>query len=62
MTEQVLMQKLDNSPDSLKASILQHVRYSLGKEWAHLSRHDLFMAVSLAVRDRLVDSMLETEQ
>lgn len=55
-------QKLDNSPEALKESIMQHVRYSLGKEWAHLSRHDLFMAVSLAVRDRLVDGMLETEK
>lgn len=60
-TQQAHLQKLDSTPEALKASILKHVRYSLGKEWAHLSRHDLFMAVSLAVRDRLVDKMLETE-
>lgn len=54
--------KLENSPEAIQASILQHVRYSLGKEWGHLSRHDLFMVVSLAIRDRLVDQLLESEQ
>lgn len=57
-----LTQKLTNTPEAIQASILQHVRYSLGKEWGSLSRHDLFMAVSLAIRDRLVDQLLETEQ
>ncbi|RMF89836.1 MAG: glycogen/starch/alpha-glucan phosphorylase, partial [Nitrospinota bacterium] len=38
-----------------------HARYSLGKEWEDLSPRDLFMALSLAVRDRLVDGMLKTE-
>jgi starch phosphorylase len=45
----------------LQESIRHHIRYSLGKEWKHLSGHDLFMAVALAVRDRLVDRMLATE-
>ncbi|MGV3523346.1 MAG: glycogen/starch/alpha-glucan phosphorylase [Candidatus Sericytochromatia bacterium] len=53
---------LDNSPEALQQSILQHVRYSLGKEWHQLSRQDHFMAVSLAVRDRLVDRLLDTEK
>ena len=53
---------LKTDPSSLKDSILQHIRYSLGKQWQNLSRHDLYMAVSLAVRDRLVDGMLETEE
>jgi len=42
-------------------SIRRHVRYSLGKEWDRLSGQDLFAAVALAVRDRLVDQMLATE-
>jgi starch phosphorylase len=46
----------------LQASILQHARYSLGKEWADLSAEDRFTAVALAVRDRFMDRMLETEE
>jgi glycogen phosphorylase len=46
---------------ALQESIRHHVRYSLGKEWHHLSGKDLFMAIALAVRDRLVDGMLATE-
>lgn len=42
-------------------SIRRQVRYSLGKEWRNLSGYDLFMAVALAVRELLVDRMLETE-
>src|SRR5262245_6100450 len=46
---------------ALQESIRHHVRYSLGKEWHHLSGKDLFVALALAVRDRLVDGMLATE-
>ncbi len=42
-------------------SIRRQVRYSLGKEWRNLSGYDLFTAVALAVRELLVDRMLETE-
>lgn len=61
MSEPLLAEKRANDPEALKASVLKHVRYSLGKIWEDLSLHDLFMAVSLAVRDRLVDSLLDTE-
>ena len=44
----------------LKDSIQRHARYSLGKNWSDLSPRDRFNAVALAVRDRLVDRMLET--
>jgi starch phosphorylase len=52
----------DASVAALQASIRHHVRYSLGKEWQHLSGPELFRAVALAVRDRLVDRMLATEE
>lgn len=42
-------------------SIRRQARYSLGKEWRNLSGYDLFTAVALAVRELLVDRMLETE-
>src|SRR5262245_15282882 len=45
---------------ALEEAIWYHVRYSLGKAWQSLSRRDLFVAVALAVRDRMVDKMFET--
>src|SRR5499433_3649770 len=51
----------DASVAALQASIRHHVRYSLGKEWQHLSGPELFRAVAFAVRDQLVDRMLATE-
>jgi starch phosphorylase len=47
---------------SVQESIRRHARYSLGKPWNHLSVSELFNAVALSVRDRLVDQMLETEE
>ena len=46
---------------AFQASIQHHVRYSLGKAWQQLAGPDLFRAIALAVRDRLVDRMLATE-
>lgn len=51
-----------NIPFTLEESINYHIRYSLGKERLNLLPRDLFKAVALAVRDRLLDKMLETEQ
>ncbi len=53
---------LSGSVAALQESILRHAKYSLGKEWADLSGQDRFAAVALAVRDRLMDRMLETEE
>jgi starch phosphorylase len=53
---------LEDSVSALEDSICQHVRYSLGKECHKLSGHDLFLAAALAVRDRLVERMLQTEE
>jgi starch phosphorylase len=47
---------------AFKASIHQHVRYSLGKKWGKLSNRDLFMAIALTTRDWMVDRMLATEE
>ncbi|HYA17950.1 MAG TPA: glycogen/starch/alpha-glucan phosphorylase [Bryobacteraceae bacterium] len=46
---------------SLEAAIRRHARYSLGRQWGDLGARDRFNAVALAVRDRLVDGLLETE-
>jgi starch phosphorylase len=49
------------SAAELQGAIARHVRYSLGKVAQDISARELFQAVALAVRDRLVDGMLETE-
>jgi starch phosphorylase len=46
---------------AIEESIRHHVRYSLGKPWNELSTSDLFTAVALSVRDRMVERMLDTE-
>ncbi len=51
---------LHDTVDALEESICHHVRYSLAKAWQSLSKRDLFVAVALAVRDRMVDRMFET--
>lgn len=43
-------------------SVLRHVKYSLGRRWADISKPEQFRAIALAVRDRLVEGMIETEE
>src|SRR5215467_4585873 len=58
--EHVPSSTLHDTVDALEESICHHVRYSLAKAWQSLSKRDLFVAVALAVRDRMVDRMFET--
>ena len=51
----------DQFQSPLYDSIHKHIRYSLAKEYDALSPRDVFHGVALAVRDRLVDTMLATE-
>ncbi len=46
----------------LQESICRHAIFSQGKPWRDLSTHDRFAAVALAVRDRMVERMLATEE
>ena len=43
-------------------SIRRHARYALGQEWSELSLNERFRAVALAVRNRLIDGRIATEQ
>ncbi len=45
----------DLSPATLKADILRHITYTLGKDAPHASRYDWRMALSFAIRDRIVE-------
>ena len=55
-----LKQTFENTPDAQR-SLCWHIRYSLGKPGDDLCMHDLFTAVALTVRNRILDLMLETE-
>jgi len=46
---------------SLLEAIERHARYTLGLPWGGLTSHEKLIAVSLAVRERLIDGALETE-
>ncbi len=46
---------------AIEESIRWRVKYSLAKEWRRLSPGELLAAVSLSVRDMLVERMLESE-
>ncbi|MEO5935636.1 MAG: glycogen/starch/alpha-glucan phosphorylase [Terriglobales bacterium] len=48
--------------EDLREAIVRHIRFTLARENTDLAANDLLKPVSLAVRDRLVDRMLETEQ
>src|SRR5579871_4321060 len=48
--------------EALRQSIQRHVRYTLAKPLVGLTPRELLKPVSLAIRDYLVDGILETEQ
>ncbi len=58
-TEEFLTQA--RPAEVLREAILRHVRYTLVRPTSELSAADYLTPVSLAVRDRIVDRMLETE-
>ena len=46
----------------LQNAICRHAVYSLGKPWRSLGRFERFTAVALAVRDRMIEGYLATEE
>src|SRR5260370_15208230 len=46
----------------LKQALEHHVTYSLGTTVDRLSARERFLAVALAMRDRMIDGLLETER
>jgi len=45
----------------LKRSIRRYLHYTLARQWKYATPQDLLTTVSLAVRERVIDSLLETE-
>ena len=61
MTETVLgLSALRLDPEALRRVILGKLIYQVGKDPEHATRHDWFLALALAVRDRLVDGWMTT--
>lgn len=56
-----LVQTFKSTSDVLR-SVCWHVRYSIGKAGDNLCKHEMFTAISLAVRNRIIDLMIETEK
>jgi starch phosphorylase len=48
--------------ETLRDSILRHVRYALARPSGSPTPQELFKPLSLAIRDRLIEGLLETEQ
>ena len=59
MTCETIASAIDIS--SFKETICRYARYTLGKRVEELSNRDLFLAVTMAVREQLVDIMKVTE-
>ncbi len=53
--------KLTKSKIAFQESVCKHLKFSLGMEWQKSSNRELFWGVSLAIRDRLIEKMIETE-
>ncbi|MBI3817076.1 MAG: glycogen/starch/alpha-glucan phosphorylase [Planctomycetes bacterium] len=47
---------------NLQDSVRHYVKYILAKQWKYATPRDLLTAVSLAVRERVIDTLLETER
>jgi len=65
MSDDVMVYDVENNAtDNISAfqeSVRAHIKYTMGKTLEKLAPRDLYMAVSFAVRDRLIDRRLGTE-
>jgi glycogen phosphorylase len=55
------LEPLKNDPNSLRESLSRHLKYSLGKEFHSKTIRDIYLALTLSLRDRLLEKHLETE-
>jgi starch phosphorylase len=51
-----------NGVHTIQEAIRLHAKYTLAKRWNDKTRRDVFLATSMAVRDCLIDGILETEE
>jgi len=50
------------APAALRDAVTRHARYSVAQPWEELSPRQLFQCVGLAVRDLMIDGLLQTRQ
>jgi len=48
--------------EALERAVFEHLRFTLAKDLASATPHDLYVAVSHAVRDRLIDRWMRTQR
>ncbi len=58
--EKAMKQHIELPEESLSAAVLRHLVYSVGKDQAHAVTEDWCAALSLAVRDRMVNAWMDT--
>ena len=51
-----------SSPEELWQAVLKHIRYTLAQSRVDLTPKAILRPLALAIRDRLIDGMLETEE
>lgn len=51
-----------NGMQTMQEAILLHAKYTLAKRWEDFTKREVFLASAMAVRDCLVDGMLDTEE
>jgi glycogen phosphorylase len=51
---------LENRPEEIKASILNHLKYTLARDTRTASRHDWWWATCMAIRDRVMERFIAT--
>jgi len=51
-----------HDPESIKLGFAGHLKYSLAKDRYTATHHDRYLALALAIRDRLIERWIETQQ
>ncbi len=62
MKSEINNSRSGNSTESIKQGFLEHLKYTLGVDEYTTTDHDLFMALSYTIRDRLIDQWIKTQQ
>ena len=57
-----VFERQGRDPDSIKYGFAEHLKYSLAKDRFTATTHDRYMALALAIRDRIVERWIETQQ
>ncbi|HSQ42924.1 MAG TPA: glycogen/starch/alpha-glucan phosphorylase, partial [Fibrobacteraceae bacterium] len=56
------MNFLDNSAEAFKKAFTDHIHHTLARDGNTVTDHEKFLAVAYAVRDRLIDRWIKTQQ